>query len=130
MIDITVLNVLNATPLELSEWVSEKLLNIQIPTFGLNSTVTVKADILPLLPHITNRITFATSLYSMCIAAKAVYSNQKKHGTAEEKALVADKIASLSACIDILYRSIQSLESQRETTSRLMTGLSKDYTSL
>jgi hypothetical protein len=114
--------VLGIAPYDLSIWISNNLLNIRLPVPGPNSTLNIQTDILPLMATISNNMSLATELYNVCVGAKAPWTIKKKLAGAEDKTLAENNITTLGAHVDILYRTIQTLDAQRETASRLMTG--------
>ena len=127
MEEITVMNVAKVSTLDLALWLSTKMLDMRLPIYGINSTPDIKGDLVPLLPVIANRLAVATELYIICTGVKAGLNTSKKIGAADEKADATSKLININAHIDILYRTIQTLESQRESASRMMTGLAKEY---
>lgn len=120
MTNIDITNVLQTQPLELAMWASQNLLDIKVPVPGLNGTLNVATEIMPKLALITNRMSLATELYIICVGAKAPWTAAKKDP--EQKAKADQIVTTLGAHIDILYRCIQTLDANRETASRLITG--------
>lgn len=118
--NVTILNVLTATPDDLANFVALRLLNVRIPVPGVNHTMNFGADIVPLLPIIANRLAFATELYVKCAAAKPAWQKAKRDPAT--KAQAEDALAVITSHIDILYRAIQTLTEQREAAGRLITG--------
>jgi hypothetical protein len=118
--NITVQNILQTQPLQLAEWVSQNLLDVRLPVPGSNSSLNVHTDVVPLLPVIANKMAVCTELYNMCIGAKAPWSVAKR--ISERKAEAENNVTTLSAHIDILYRTIQTLDALRETASRMVTS--------
>ena len=121
---INVTNIVDVPALDLSFWVATNLLNIRLPEYGANSTPNVRQEVVPLLPVLANRLAFATELYIVCLSAKAALNNDKKYSDAAKKAEATQKLIQISAHIEVLYRTIQTIDSLRETASRMMTGLS------
>ena len=112
--EITIMNVLRVTPLELSFWVSQYLLNdVKLPSSGPNQQIDVH-DILPLLPILANKSVFATELYIQCMGAKP---------TATKLLDDVMNTTNLNAKIDILYRTIQTLEACRETAISMKSSM-------
>lgn len=118
---ITILNILSVPPDQLSIWVSKHLLSVRLPENITNSTFDVRAEIVPLLPLLANRISFATELYNIVVGNKPGWAKSKRDKTDTR---ADDVVAILTANIDILYRTIQTVYAQYEMASRLMTGLS------
>lgn len=117
--DVNIMNVLNTDPSSLAQWVAVKLLNIRLPMPGPNQMLNVN-EILPLMPMIANRISFATELYVQCAGAKPAYTKLKKNP--DHKSEAEDCLAVIASHLDMLYRAIQTLEAQRESASRMITG--------
>lgn len=122
-LDVNITNVISITPFELAQWVSANLLDIRIPVPGPNHVVNIQTEIMPKIATIANRMSLATELYNICVGAKAPWTNAKKDPTRKADAELA--VTTLSAHIDILYRTIQTLDAQRESASRLMTGITQ-----
>jgi len=109
MIDnVNILNILEVTPLDLSIWLSSKILNtVRIPVPNANQPLDINTDIMPLLPIIANHIMFITELYCNCMGAKPLATKS----TAEDPLSTIN----INSKIDMLYRVIQSLEAARNT---------------
>lgn len=120
VVNITVENVLTVTPLQLARWISSEILSIRLPLADVNSTLSITTDLVPLLPVISNRITLLTELFVIVVGATPPYTQVMSSGNKDMKALSE----ALGRKKDELYRSIQTMESMRETVSRMMTGLS------
>jgi len=118
--DVNITNILATDPADLAKWVATRLLNLRLPIPGPNHTLNLQGEILPILPAIANRISFATELYVQCAGAKPGWTKAKKNPDTKEAA--EDALAVLNSHMDCLYRAIQTLESQRESASRLITG--------
>jgi hypothetical protein len=113
--DVTILNILEVTPLELGFWLATHVLNdIQLPSPGPNQTLDINKDIFPLLPKLANKVAFVTELYIQCVGAKpgSTKANDNIMST-----------ANVNAKIDILYRTVQTLESCRETAISMKSSL-------
>jgi hypothetical protein len=121
MDDVNVTNVLTVPPDKLAMWVRDNLLNVRLPIPGANHTLNPQTDIVPILPDIANRIVIATELYIIVVGAKPAWTIEKRTG---DKDKAADAITVLSANVDLLHRTIQSLNTVYEAASRMMTGLS------
>jgi hypothetical protein len=116
MVDnITILNVLKVTPLELSFWISTNVLNdVKLPTPGPNSPLDINNDLMPLLPLLANKSVFITELYIQCMGAKPLATK------------LADDVmntTNINAKIDVLYRTIQTLEGCRETAISMKSSM-------
>lgn len=118
MSDITIINILDVQPLEMSVWISQCLLDTKIPAYSANNTLNIEKDILPLLPIVTNKITLATEFYSIVIGASPTMTAVRN---ATDGGATKDISESLNKKKEILYRVIQTLESNRETLSRMIT---------
>jgi len=120
MRDVNITNILQVSPSELADWVSSNLLSVRLPTPGPNHTLNPQKDLVPLLPDIANRILVATELYITVVGAKPAWTIEKRNGNKEA---AESAITVLSANIDLLHRSIQSLNTTYEAASRMLTGL-------
>lgn len=118
-VDIT--NVLGTNPYDLAQWLSINMLSTKLPVPGPNRVVNIATEIMPLMAVISNNILLTTELYNICVGAKAPWTILKKDP--DKKVQAEGTITTLSAHIDMLYRTLQTLESTRETASRLMTGI-------
>lgn len=119
-VDVTVENVVTVTPLQLGQWLVKKVLNVRIPRVGPNNTINIEADLIPLMPTIANHIAVVTELFVVVVGATPTASYLRSAGNIDTKAASE----ALSRKKDELYRTLQTLESLRETVSRMMTGIS------
>lgn len=119
--EITIYNILQHQPIELAQWLSEHVLNVRIPQPGPNHTLDIQTDLMPIIAQIANSIAMVTELYNLCVGAKAPWTANKKNP--DKKADAETNITIMGAHVDILYRTLQSLEAMRESASRLMTGV-------
>lgn len=119
--EITIYNILQHSPLEVAQWVSANMLNVRIPQPGPTHTLDIQNELLPIIAQIANNIALCTDLHNICVGAKAPWTANKKNP--DKKAEAETNITIMGAHIDILYRTLQSLESMRESASRLMTGI-------
>ena len=121
MIDnLTILNVLDTDPVDMSIWIAQNVLNFQLPE---KFQFDVEVDLLPLLPVITNKSILMTSLYGRCLSAKP--------GSTKVSTDMKTSTPHLTAKIDMLYRTIQTLESARETVVSIKSSIqAKAYASL
>lgn len=117
-IEITLENVIEATPLQLAKWLVKEILSVRIPDIGPNSTLDVK-DLMPLMQNIANRIAVVTEFFVVVVGANPTASYVRSSNNLDTKAAAE----SLSRKKDELYRTLQTLESMRETVSRMMTGM-------
>lgn len=115
---LNVTNILHVTPLELANWISTDLLVNRIPAYSANNTLNIQGDILPMLPTITNNISLATEFYAIVVGASPTLTTVRN---AVDGGLTKDMAESLSKKKEMLYRAIQTLESNRETLSRMIT---------
>jgi hypothetical protein len=122
-IQVTVLNILQTQPSDLSLWINEHIMGIRLPVPGANYTVNIQQDIAPMLAVISNRIAFATELHGIIVGAKPGWTNEKKNGGDKVKAEAI--LATLSANEENLYRAIQSLTTMYEAASRMATCLNQ-----
>jgi hypothetical protein len=118
--DINVLNVVDVPALDLAFWISANLLDVKIPQVDANSTVSIQGDLLPVLSAVAQRQIVATELYNVVVA---VVPSQTSVKSSEDGPTLKEIAHELNKKKDMLYRTIQTLESARETASRLMTGL-------
>lgn len=118
--NVNITNVLSTDPIDLAQWISVKLLNLRIPVPGPNNMLNIYGEVMPLIPMIANRISFATELYVQCAGAKPTYTKLKKDPATKSQA--EDALAVISSHLDMLYRAIQTLDAQRESASRMITG--------
>ena len=118
MTNITISNILQVEPLILAQWVSENILDLRIPDHGINGTSDMNEIVLVMVKS-TNRIAFINELYAMCIGAKAPWTIAKR--SPDLKAQAETNVTTLTSSIDILYRTIQTLDSIRDTAGRLVT---------
>jgi hypothetical protein len=109
MIDnVNILNILEVTPLDLSIWLSNSILSgVRIPVPNANQPLDINNDIMPLLPIIANHIMFITELYCCVMGSKPLATKS----TSEDPLSTTN----INAKIDMLYRTIQSLEAARNT---------------
>lgn len=121
LVDVTVENVIQVTPLQVGQWLVKEVLNIRVPKVGPNNTVNIEADLIPLMPAIANRIAVVTELFVIVVGATPTASYLRSAGSIDTKAASE----ALSRKKDELYRTLQTLESLRETVSRMMTGMSQ-----
>ena len=113
--NITILNVLDVTTDELAEFIAASLMaGIQLPSPNPNQPIDVINSVFPLLPALANRSIFATELYVRCMGAKP---------RATKLAGDVMNTASLNAKIDMLYRTIQTIEACRETAISMKSGM-------
>lgn len=113
--DVTILNVLTVTPLELSNFISVVLFqDVQLPHPNPNQPVDVINAVFPLLPILANKSVFATELYIQCVGAKPGATK-----------ILGDLMntTNINAKIDMLYRAIQTLEACRETAISMKSGM-------
>jgi hypothetical protein len=118
--DINILNVLEISALDLAFWINSNLMNVRVPVVGMNTTVNIVEDILPVLSKLANSQIVATEFYNV-VTSSVPSSNSVK--SSDTSGGVKEMVHELNKKKDILYRTIQTLESARETASRLMTGL-------
>ena len=116
VVDVT--NVVDVSPIDLATWISSDILNVILPEFGPNITLAVN-DVIELLPVISNKIAMTTEFYNHCVGAKSMLAGAKKH----DKTPVEPSLTYMTSKVDMLYRTVQSLESLRETASRMLTGM-------
>ena len=117
--NIDVSNILTVSPIELAIFLVDNM-TVKVPEYGLNNTINVHGEIEPLLPIVTNKISLCTELYIMVLAAKPPQSETK--GNPEAKSVAEGLISKR----DQIYRIIQTLESVRESISRMMTAASRN----
>lgn len=117
MVDsVTILNILEVTPLDLGLWVSTKILgDVSLPVPTANQPLDINADLMPLLPLIANRSVFITELYVACMGAKPLAVKTTNDAPMST--------ANIGAKIDILYRTIQTLEAVRETAISMKSSM-------
>jgi hypothetical protein len=121
--EVNIMNILSTPPHELAQWISENILDLKLPKPGINTTIDVQTEVLPVLIEATNRLSFITGLYSMCVGAKAPWSQAKKNP--DKKSEAETVITVISASIDILYRTIQTLDAIRESATSLSIGMTQ-----
>jgi hypothetical protein len=109
--DVSILNILDVTPLDLGVWLSSNILDIRLPVPTPNQPLDINTDIIPVMPVIANRIMVVTELYCICMGAKPLATKS----TAEDPLSTAN----LNAKIDSLYRCCQSLEAIRNTAASM-----------
>lgn len=121
--NITVLNVHQADPMDLALWCNTNILSIRIPQPGPNTPVsTIIPEITRLLAEIPNRMGLATELYGVVVGHQARLKVAKKTTSeAIDKKQLEGETSLINASFDILYRAIQTLQTQYEAASRMIT---------
>lgn len=119
---VTITNILNTAPYDLAVWVSDNVLNVTLPIPGPNTTLNVQTELLPIVARLSNNMALVTNLHNVCIGAKSGWTIAKRLAVDVDKKKADDNVTTLGALVDILYRTIQTLDAQRESASRLMTG--------
>lgn len=117
---ITITNVLQKTPSEVSNYLNVHILNTKIPQYTANHPVNIQHDLVPLLSHYANCHCYATELYCVVIGA---YFEQKSHKRTKNGQYDEGYYTDLEAKKEILYRVAQTLDRLYEATSRIMTGI-------
>lgn len=120
IINITVLNVLDVSPLELSEWIGANVLSIRVPEPGPNHTLNVQTDILPIIARIANLEAVVTEFYIMVVGATPTATSVRTSKDDTEKKITSEILGRKK---DILYRTLQTMEALRESASRMISGL-------
>lgn len=122
--EISVTNVGIVTPTQLAIYVSQRLLNTYVPVARPNSPLIVTSDTANLIGDFSNRLSFATELWSICRGILTDLKNKKRHvEDKDNKKQIEDQIETLNSKIDILYRVIQALQNKYDATSRQVTIL-------
>ena len=118
--EVTILNVLKTSCLDLAFWVNRRLLDVRVPVLDPNMQVDIVYGLLPLLGQIANKQIVATELFNIVVGATPPGNIKSTDGN---NVGTKEMSIELNRRKEILYRTIQTLEAARETTSRLMTGL-------
>lgn len=114
---INVMNIIDADPMLVAKWSAQHLLGISIPEPGPNRSIsTIAPDIQTLLAVLPNRQGLATELYGVVTASLA---NQRVAKKFQKTSDVESAITILTALQDILYRCIQTLQSQIDSCKAL-----------
>ena len=125
---ITIENIMDADLLEFADWLDNNVLGIRLPQPGPNTAAsTVMPEVRSLLAVIPNRISFATELYAIVTAKMAAYKvDQRRLGNNKTTAKDDDNTARMMCMQDLLYRSIQTLQTQYESASRMITVMDSE----
>lgn len=112
--NVSLLNVLDVSPLDVSMWLGANILGIRVPESGPNTAQGINVSLVPLMSEVTNRILVVTEMYVIVVGATPPYDNKSKDGNAASQDLNKKK--------DVLYRTLQSMEATRDTIGRMITA--------
>ena len=115
---VTVVNVLQKSPIEISNFLNTHVLNTYLPSFTPNHQVDIKTDLIPVLAKSANDRAYVGQLYNIVVSAYYQQKINKKNKTDYD----GDVHLELEAKKEILHRSVYSLDRTYEAASRLMTG--------
>ena len=117
---ITITNILQKSAQELAAFINMSVLVNKVPLYHPNHPLSIVEDILPRLGKYSNDRSYVTELYNVIIAE---YFSQKGLKKDKDNRFDDTIYLSLEAKKEILYRTMQALESMYEATSRIMTGI-------
>ena len=117
---VTILNVLEKSPLDIAGFLNTHVLNQKLPIYTANHPISVRDEIIPRLSLLANNHCYVSELYNIIIAQ---YFMQKKNKRAKSDDYDDEEYTDLEAKKEILYRTAQSLDRLYEAASRIMTGI-------
>lgn len=117
---VTVTNVIEAKTVELAIFINSHVLSYKLPIHTVNSPLSVRDDLIPLLSIHSNNKAYVNELYNIILS---YLYEQKKFKRTKNPGHNADFYSDLEAKLEILYRTMQTLDRMYEATSRLMTGV-------
>lgn len=122
--EVTIENVADIDIHEFAIWVNRHIMGIRIPQPGPNVALSsVVQLVIPLYADIPNRMGIATELHGTMVAIVATMKRDKANPTlADMKDELTSALIDANARVEILYRCIQTLSTQYEGASRLLTA--------
>lgn len=127
VVEINITNICVVTPTDLAIYISRRMLNVYVPVASPNQPLIVTAANATLLGDVSNRLSFATEMWTMIRAELGKWKKAKKRADKESKLQIEDTIEDLNAKLEILYRVIQALNNKYEAISRQNTILTNKH---
>lgn len=115
--DVSLNNIIEVSSLDISLWLNTHILSVRVPEPS-GATMNVTLELMPVMVTFTNNILLVTEMYVTIVGALPSYDAK---AAKEDK----DVYQELKKKQDILYRSLQSLETARDTVGRMMTAVTQ-----
>lgn len=127
VINLSITNICIVTPTQLAIYISRRMLNVYVPVASPNQPLIITAANATLLGDVSNRLSFATEMWTMVRAELGKWKKSKKRADKDSKPAIEDTIEDLNAKLEMLYRVIQALSNKYEAISRQNTILNTKH---